>query len=233
MRRRVFLNVPYDHRADHRVDLIEIAVVAAKRYVVMDGDIEPKADTDGVQQLIQAMTLGDMFIHDLSRDVGEGMRRVARMNNPMEVGLALGIERCSATTRRTATSSSPTRRPRPQQHLVLTEGPAPLDELLGNLRGEQGKRPVIYHECAVPDAEVPGAVLDFLLGQARQRGARARATLIEKVRKVAKEYPASRARHADQNCILKGYWTPGMTTRFLVAPAKRRNIIYGLLQGVL
>lgn len=84
----VFLNHPYDVAFRPYADAIAFAVVASPLIPVAASDLS-RPDQPRLQTIVAAIGTCKYSIHDLSRSAGEGDANLARMNMPLEMGMAL------------------------------------------------------------------------------------------------------------------------------------------------
>lgn len=85
---QVFLNYPFDADFAPVASALNFAVVAAGQLPVCALDLTVP-DKPRLGMLIEAISCCHYSIHDLSRAKGEGAGNFARMNMPLEMGLAL------------------------------------------------------------------------------------------------------------------------------------------------
>ena len=87
-RYQVFLNYPYDDDFAELADAMMFAVVAAGLIPVSakDMSVPDKSRLDGI---VEAISCCDYSAHDFSRFTGEGEFNFARMNMPIEMGMAV------------------------------------------------------------------------------------------------------------------------------------------------
>jgi hypothetical protein len=85
---QVFLNYPFDADFLSVAAALNFAVVAAGQLPVCALDLTAP-DRPRLDMLIEAISCCHYSIHDLSRAKGEGTENFARMNMPIEMGLAL------------------------------------------------------------------------------------------------------------------------------------------------
>src|SRR3954466_15261665 len=85
---QVFLNFPFDQEFAPLADAMNFAVVAAGLLPVCAYDLTAP-DRPRLEMLVEAICQCSYSIHDLSRPYGEGDANFARMNMPVEMGMAL------------------------------------------------------------------------------------------------------------------------------------------------
>nr|MDT0664519.1 hypothetical protein [Micromonospora sp. DSM 115978] len=85
---QVFLNHPFDDEFSVTADALSFAVVAAGLVPVSARDLTTP-DRGRLDILVDAIGSCDYSAHDLSRCHGGGKENFARMNMPIEMGLAL------------------------------------------------------------------------------------------------------------------------------------------------
>src|SRR4051794_6500471 len=85
---QVFLNYPFDDRFLPLADAMNFAVVAAGLLPICAYDLTTP-DRPRLEMLIEAIQYCHYSAHDFSRSEGEGPRNFARMNMPIEMGMAL------------------------------------------------------------------------------------------------------------------------------------------------
>jgi hypothetical protein len=85
---QVFLNYPFDGDFGPIAEALNFAVVAAGLLPVCALDLTVP-DRPRLDMLIEAISCCHYSAHDLSRTKGEGEQNFARMNMPIEMGLAL------------------------------------------------------------------------------------------------------------------------------------------------
>jgi hypothetical protein len=85
---QVFLNYPFDVDFLPMASALNFAVVAAGQLPVCALDLTAP-DRPRLDMLIEAISCCHYSVHDLSRAKGEGAENFARMNMPLEMGLAL------------------------------------------------------------------------------------------------------------------------------------------------
>jgi hypothetical protein len=85
---QVFLNYPYDEAYRPYAEALSFAVVANGLIPVAAVDLT-LPDHPRLQTLVEAISACRYSIHDLSRSAGEGAENLARMNMPLEMGMAL------------------------------------------------------------------------------------------------------------------------------------------------
>jgi hypothetical protein len=85
---QVFLNYPFDDEFSELADAISFAVVAGGLIPVCAYDLTTP-DRLRLEMLFNAISCCDYSVHDLSRSNGLGEKNFARMNMPIEMGMAL------------------------------------------------------------------------------------------------------------------------------------------------
>ena len=85
---QVFLNYPFDETFTPLADAMAFAVVAAGLLPVCAYDLTAP-DRPRLEMLVEAIRHCNYSVHDLSRPYGEGDGNFARMNMPIEMGMAL------------------------------------------------------------------------------------------------------------------------------------------------
>jgi len=85
---QVFLNYPFDADFSTIAEALNFAVVAAGLLPVCALDLSAP-DRPRLDMLIDAISCCHYSVHDLSRAKGDGHENFARMNMPIEMGLAL------------------------------------------------------------------------------------------------------------------------------------------------
>ncbi|CCH30396.1 hypothetical protein ABZ816_17040 [Actinosynnema sp. NPDC047251] len=85
---QVFLNHPYDKDFRRHADALGFAVVAAGLVPVSARDLS-SPDQLRLEMIFEAIRNCHYSLHDLSRAHGEGPDNLARMNMPLEMGMAL------------------------------------------------------------------------------------------------------------------------------------------------
>jgi hypothetical protein len=85
---QVFLNFPFDRGFAALADAMSFAVVASGLLPVCALDLTTP-DTPRLEMLVEAIQHCHYSVHDFSRSEGEGPRNFARMNMPIEMGMAL------------------------------------------------------------------------------------------------------------------------------------------------
>jgi hypothetical protein len=85
---QVFLNYPFDEQFSELADAMSFSVVAAGMLPVCARDLTTP-DRPRLEMLVEAIVNCAYSAHDLSRAEGTGPRNFARMNMPLEVGMAL------------------------------------------------------------------------------------------------------------------------------------------------
>lgn len=83
-----FLNYPFDESFAPLADAMAFAVVAAGLLPVCAYDLTAP-DRPRLEMLVEAIRNCSYSVHDLSRPHGEGESNFARMNMPIEMGMAL------------------------------------------------------------------------------------------------------------------------------------------------
>jgi hypothetical protein len=87
-KRQVFLNYPFDDEFQDMSYAMHFAVVAAGLIPVCARDLSVP-DKPRVDMLVKAIASCQYSVHDLSRGRGEGADNYARLNMPIELGMAL------------------------------------------------------------------------------------------------------------------------------------------------
>jgi hypothetical protein len=87
-RYQVFLNYPYDEQFGQLANAFQFSVVAAGLLPLCARDIS-SPDHPRLTALVDAISNCEYSAHDLSRYTGEGTANFARMNMPLEMGMAL------------------------------------------------------------------------------------------------------------------------------------------------
>jgi hypothetical protein len=85
---QVFLNYPFDESFAPLADAMAFAVVAAGLLPICAHDLTAP-DRPRLEMLVEAIRNCSYSVHDLSRPRGEGTENFARMNMPIETGMAL------------------------------------------------------------------------------------------------------------------------------------------------
>ena len=85
---QVFLNYPYDERFEPFARAMHFAVIAGGLIPVCAWDFT-SPDKPRLELLVEAIVNCSFSVHDLSRGKGEGPESYARMNMPLEMGMAL------------------------------------------------------------------------------------------------------------------------------------------------
>ena len=85
---QVFLNFPFDEKFSQLADAMNFAVVARGLLPVSAFDLTTP-DRPRLDMLVEAIQYCGYSAHDFSRSVGEGEHNFARMNMPLEMGMAL------------------------------------------------------------------------------------------------------------------------------------------------
>jgi hypothetical protein len=85
---QVFLNYPFDDQFDALADAMSFAVVAGGLLPVCAYDLT-SPDRPRLEMLVEAIRCCRYSAHDFSRSDGGGPRNFARMNMPLEMGMAL------------------------------------------------------------------------------------------------------------------------------------------------
>ena len=86
---QVFLNYPFDEGFQSLGDAMSFSVVAAGMIPVCAKDLS-FPDRPRLLMLVEAIHYCQYSAHDFSRFTGEGTRNLARMNMPLEMGIAVG-----------------------------------------------------------------------------------------------------------------------------------------------
>src|SRR5262249_15715886 len=85
---QVFLNYPFDAAFAPFANALTFAFVASGLVPVCAKDLTPP-ENPRLQMLVEAIQACRYSCHDFSRSVGEGPENLARMNMPIEMGMAL------------------------------------------------------------------------------------------------------------------------------------------------
>jgi hypothetical protein len=85
---QVFLNFPFDEKFSSLADAMSFAVVAGGLLPVSAYDLTTP-DRPRLEMLVEAIRCCRYSAHDFSRAEGEGLHNFARMNMPIEMGMAL------------------------------------------------------------------------------------------------------------------------------------------------
>jgi hypothetical protein len=85
---QVFLNYPFDQQFFPLADAMSFAIVAGGLLPVSALDLTTP-DTSRLDVLVEAIQNCHYSVHDFSRSDGAGPRNFARMNMPIEMGMAL------------------------------------------------------------------------------------------------------------------------------------------------
>jgi hypothetical protein len=85
---QVFLNFPFDEEFSANADAMSFAVVAGGLLPVCAYDLTTP-DRPRLDMLVEAIRCCRYSAHDFSRSEGEGLQNFARMNMPIEMGMAL------------------------------------------------------------------------------------------------------------------------------------------------
>jgi len=85
---QVFLNYPFDQDFEPMANAMSFAVVAAGLLPVCARDLSTP-DRPRLEAIVDAIVHSDYSAHDLSRFTGEGASNHARMNMPIEMGMAV------------------------------------------------------------------------------------------------------------------------------------------------
>jgi hypothetical protein len=85
---QVFLNYPFDEDFSSLADAMSFAVVAGGLLPVCAYDLT-SPDRPRLEMLVQAINCCHYSAHDFSRSRGAGPNNFARMNMPIEMGMAL------------------------------------------------------------------------------------------------------------------------------------------------
>ncbi|MGO9020186.1 MAG: hypothetical protein ACLQVJ_17755 [Syntrophobacteraceae bacterium] len=85
---QVFLNYPFDKHFSGLANAMNFAVVAGGLLPVCASDLGAP-DKPRLEMLVEAIRSCDYSAHDLSRSRGGGSKNHARMNMPLELGMAL------------------------------------------------------------------------------------------------------------------------------------------------
>ncbi len=85
---QVFLNHPFDVEFLPLADAMSFAVIAGGLLPICAYDLT-SPDRPRLEMLVDAIQCCHYSAHDLSRSAGEGKKNLARMNMPIEMGMAL------------------------------------------------------------------------------------------------------------------------------------------------
>ena len=85
---QVFLNYPFDTNFQTSADAMHFAVVAANLLPICARDLTAP-DSPRLEMLVHAISSCHYSAHEFSRSKGEGPENFARMNMPIEMGMAL------------------------------------------------------------------------------------------------------------------------------------------------
>lgn len=85
---QVFLNYPFDEPFEPLANAMHFAIVAANLIPVCAQDLTVP-DRPRLEMIVDTIINCHYSIHDLSRGKGEGSENYARMNMPLEMGMAL------------------------------------------------------------------------------------------------------------------------------------------------
>ena len=85
---QVFLNYPFDNQYSSLAEAMSFAIVAGGLLPVCALDLTTP-DTPRLEVLVEAIQHCRYSVHDFSRSQGEGSHNFARMNMPIEMGMAL------------------------------------------------------------------------------------------------------------------------------------------------
>jgi hypothetical protein len=85
---QVFMNYPFDDTFEPTSRALTFAIVATGLLPVCALDLTTP-DRPRLQTIVEAIDSCDLSVHDLSRAAGYGDENLARMNMPLEMGMAL------------------------------------------------------------------------------------------------------------------------------------------------
>ncbi len=85
---QVFLNYPFDEDFQHMADAMNFSVVAAGMLPVCANDLSVP-DRPRLDMLVESIRYCNYSAHEFSRSTGEGPNNFARMNMPIEMGMAV------------------------------------------------------------------------------------------------------------------------------------------------
>jgi hypothetical protein len=89
-RRSVFINCPFDPDFEEQLHAIVFAIIACgfepRSALEREYPSEPR-----IKRIERLLLASKYSIHDLSRCTGEGDRQLARLNMPLELGMAMGL----------------------------------------------------------------------------------------------------------------------------------------------
>jgi hypothetical protein len=85
---QVFLNYPFDAEFEPLARAMHFAIVAAGLIPVCAKDLT-SPDRPRLEMLVHAIDNSHLSVHDFSRLTGEGQQNLARLNMPVEMGMAL------------------------------------------------------------------------------------------------------------------------------------------------
>jgi hypothetical protein len=88
VRYQVFLNYPFDSEFAHLEDALQFPIVAAGLIPLCAKDFSTQ-DRPRLDMLVTAISKSHYSLHELSRSRGEGDDNFARMNMPIETGMAM------------------------------------------------------------------------------------------------------------------------------------------------
>lgn len=86
----VFINCPFDPAYEnllHAIVLTTVSLGFVPRCALESGDADYR-----FPHILELLTKSKYSIHDLSRFTGEGAANLARMNMPLELGVAIGLK---------------------------------------------------------------------------------------------------------------------------------------------
>lgn len=85
---QVFLNYPFDHQFKELELALHFPIIAAGLLPVCAKDLSVP-DRPRLDVLVEAIRNSQYSVHEFSRSTGEGVANLARMNMPIEMGMAL------------------------------------------------------------------------------------------------------------------------------------------------
>lgn len=91
--KRVFVNIPYDLEYAPWLDTIELCCELWGVTPVLMGDRHTSSNLPEIHHIHRALQECCASIHDLARGRGAGPYLEARLNMPLELGIALGMQR--------------------------------------------------------------------------------------------------------------------------------------------
>jgi hypothetical protein len=218
LRPKAFVNIGYSWESEQIADAIEIALYAAGYKPVFMGDQTLREGEGEWRAILRVAKGASLFVHDLSRDTGQGVRRVPRANNAFELGLLLGAYgRTDLTTRR---------------HLVLTRHDTPLQEMLGDLYSWSDDRVDLQRVNFATVREVLEAVWAHAVAHAGASGGASNSrNPMDALVTATTRYATARAMWAAGRRAKPRVerYRPGLTWRFVVPPSSRQNLMSAVL----